>query len=703
MKRLSAVFGLTALITVLSVLTISDTVPFFLLAAAALFSFTAVILRDKRMKTTWLFICAAICVSFLSAETACRTKLPFVTELDGKTCTVTGTAADYPSADGDRMCVKIKSCDYNGEHTGFGVAYYGSRLEDISPGDIITISDAKLVSVGKDNAFFFHSLSQDVYFHIFSGSPSVTHGKRQGFVYDILTLRRFVSNRLKLSLSTDAFPIAEALITGGKDNLGDAFISNLQISGASHIFAVSGMHLSLWTLVLFAVFGVNFGIHIYNNIIGMIFVLFFTVFTGESPSVIRAAIMLMLVFAGNILRKPTDGLNSLGISTAVCVIANPFSALNASFLLSTLATAAVIISMKYILRVHKSDPKLILKKCLSLIINPFIISSFALVFTLPVMSYFFGRASLLSGLSSVLCTLPAEGIMLSGVFGIFFFGTKAGRVLFFVCDRLGIFILTLTERLSRLDFFVVPLDEKQTAILTVTLFICVCVTLSLTLSERKRAAFLSSLIVICLALAFSVLHSAFEKPKTEIYVSPDGDILITENNGAVNAVIDSGGTYESRTAIREEMVKYGRVNADLLIVPPGVRVKQNSLSEYSPSDTVIGGKTTLLADKNEKFSDITLTLSEYTTLRCVYTDCFYGCICTSCNIKTVFVFSDKNAPLPPEFLSAECMIFKNGMPENAEKTSARKFILSDDTSLTKKKTDIIRITVKGGDINAGNK
>lgn len=707
MKRPAAVFGFAALFTVIAVMLFSDTAAYVIIAAAGIPCAVFGALRKKHFVSVLLTVCLASCISFLSYKAAYELKYLPDSTFNERTCTLVGTAADYPYASGDCTSVKLKDLSANGTKLNGGAVFYGKELPRILPGDTVTVKKATLRGVDKNDAFFMHSLSSNEYFTVFNGDLSASPGERKGLTFGILSLRHAVSNRLRISLSAAAFPVADALITGNQSVFTADFSRGLRIAGASHIFAVSGMHLSVWTVILFFVLTSLIGTRRINSVIGIVFILFFIVFTGKSPSVIRAGIMLTVAFAGSALRLPPDPMNSLGLASAFCVIANPFLAGNVSFLLSTAATAAVI-TAGIISSSHFIDIKIMLIKNIAVaFVDAFTISAVVTVFTLPISAFFFGSASLLSGLSTVLCTLPAETVMVFGVAGTILFGTDfVGGLAFYICEKAARLILAITDKLSELDCFIVPLNIKYAVIISICILTAATVAASFAPVPRT-AAVACSTFCVCAALSAMLIYGSLLTPKTTVYI-PGGkncDIVITENNGECTAVLGMSGSFSSLTSVKRELTKCGRTNADLLILSGGITDRQKLISSYAPDTVLFADGSSTLFEDGTTVTSATFSMSDTTTLTYTNRDGFSGCLLKTADKTVAFVFSGKTHDLPDEYLATDVTVFKYGIPENAKDSSSRKITLSVETddSISALNTNAVVITAAGGIKNGSDK
>src|SRR3989344_9386531 len=100
---------------------------------------------------------------------------------------------------------------------------------------------------------------------------------------------------------------------GIKEKMTDNFLNNLRITGVMHVIAASGMNVTLFGGFITAVF--SFFLKRQLALLLSIFgILFYVVLAGFEPSIIRAAIMGILVFSAQILGR--QRLSSYGLILA---------------------------------------------------------------------------------------------------------------------------------------------------------------------------------------------------------------------------------------------------------------------------------------------------------------------------------------------------------------------------------------------------
>jgi len=180
-----------------------------------------------------------------------------------------------------------------------------------------------------------------------------------------------------------------AIFLGRKELIGEekTFIEQ---AGLSHLLAISGLHVGLISLILFyflRFFKVNFKTTL---LISSLFLIFYVAVTGFRPSTQRAVIMYLFFASGFFIKRNTEVLNSLGIAGVILLLFSPAISYDIGFQLSFLAVFGIIVGFK-IFPYRRHDNFFI--NCIKQI---FLCSSFVISFTLPVVSYYFGKIYLLS-------------------------------------------------------------------------------------------------------------------------------------------------------------------------------------------------------------------------------------------------------------------------------------------------------------------
>ena len=178
-----------------------------------------------------------------------------------------------------------------------------------------------------------------------------------------------------------------------------------------------------------------------NLFISQIFTFLYSIMTGFEPPVIRAWIMGSMVSWVKYYGRSVDGFRALVFTALLMVIIWPYFLFSVSFQLSFLATLGLIVfGNSIVVTLNK-----IFKKE-SFFIEDLGTTISAQVFVLPIVSYYFGRISILSFLVNplILWTVPIATVL--GTFYIFLAGISSllARLLsLFIYPFLAIFVVSI--------------------------------------------------------------------------------------------------------------------------------------------------------------------------------------------------------------------------------------------------------------------
>lgn len=196
------------------------------------------------------------------------------------------------------------------------------------------------------------------------------------------------------------------VLLGLRRSISAEIIEAFNVTGLTHILAISGYNITL----LITIFGLMLqGFSRRSRfILSLGGVLLFSLLTGFSASVVRAAFMGALVLFASFSGRKSSGLTALLFSGACMVTWNPFILLaDISFQLSFLATLGLFIVMprwqKYIQ--HYAG-------MMKFLAEGFLVTMAAQVFTTPIILYNFGRFSFIAPVANILFLPLVPFIML---------------------------------------------------------------------------------------------------------------------------------------------------------------------------------------------------------------------------------------------------------------------------------------------------
>ena len=121
-------------------------------------------------------------------------------------------------------------------------------------------------------------------------------------------------------------------IFADKSYIDKEMYDNYQNLGISHLFAVSGMHISLVTFILLKLLeGKN---EVIKYLITFIFLMFYLFLTNYTISMVRACFQFILIFINKLFKLNIDNSNIVIFLFSVLIILNPYIIYNIGFLFS---------------------------------------------------------------------------------------------------------------------------------------------------------------------------------------------------------------------------------------------------------------------------------------------------------------------------------------------------------------------------------
>lgn len=199
------------------------------------------------------------------------------------------------------------------------------------------------------------------------------------------------------------------IVFGIKQEMDEDFDSNLQNAGLTHVIAASGMNITMVGGFLLGIFSVFFRRKL-ALIVTIFGILIYALLAGLEPSIVRAAIMGILVFSAQFMGRQSTAFLSLFMAGFVMLFLNPALLFDIGFQLSFLATLGLI----YLRPIFFLNPKLkkLIKK--SLVGEDVATTITAQIMTMPIIIVNFGAYALISVIANALVLWTVPIIMVFG-------------------------------------------------------------------------------------------------------------------------------------------------------------------------------------------------------------------------------------------------------------------------------------------------
>lgn len=229
------------------------------------------------------------------------------------------------------------------------------------------------------------------------------HLKIVGYSPTLMTLMANMRRDLQLKvfnslLSPGAQQFVVALILGNSNFIDKATRQEFSAAGVAHVLALSGLHVGFIALIIWwLMFPLDYvGLKRVRLAITLAAIALFAVFTGLSPSVVRATVMIGFVFATQVFHRRSISLNALSMAALVILVFTPASLYSVGFQLSFITVAAVLLFAKV--------PSWLESKyqVVNSIYSTVIVSIVAMLATVALSAHYFHTVSLMSVLSNLL-------------------------------------------------------------------------------------------------------------------------------------------------------------------------------------------------------------------------------------------------------------------------------------------------------------
>ena len=210
-------------------------------------------------------------------------------------------------------------------------------------------------------------------------------------------------------LQDDEYAIVTAMTLGDKQDISRTLKQVYSISGASHVFALSGLHVGiLFGLLMFLLPSKR---HPSVSALMATGILWgYVALIGFQPSLLRATVMLTCYALCLVIGHNTDSLSKLCLAATIMLITKPQWLFDISFQMSFAAVfgiATCYSPLRNILALTKADYKrhpfiLRIKKIELWLWSLTALSLSAQLFTLPLIVHYFGRISVYSLLANLI-------------------------------------------------------------------------------------------------------------------------------------------------------------------------------------------------------------------------------------------------------------------------------------------------------------
>jgi len=189
----------------------------------------------------------------------------------------------------------------------------------------------------------------------------------------------------------DAYAVVAAMALGDKSALTQELKDVYSVTGASHILALSGLHMGIiYTLLSLFVFSRRW--QMLSQIIIMLSIWGFVFLVGMSTSVMRSAVMLSVYALLSLGHRDRMSVNTLAFTAIVMLMVNPMSLFDDGFQMSYMAVFSILLFVPLMEGIFSAE-YLMSHRVVRWLWGMVTVSLSAQIGTAPLITYYFGRFS----------------------------------------------------------------------------------------------------------------------------------------------------------------------------------------------------------------------------------------------------------------------------------------------------------------------
>lgn len=544
-------------------------------ALATVLCFLKRFLPDRGRRRT-LLCCAGLAAGLLWSWSYDLLFLEPARQLDDRTVRLTGIVAEYPQDTDYGASVLVRTQLERG--SALTVLYGDETYLDLQPGDeISTIAHCTLATHTYDGEEITYYTAKGIFLTAKAyGERSVQRPVHLPLTSIPAVLAHYLKQCIDRIFPADAAALVKAVVTGNRDNLSDAFTSSLQRTGLAHTVAVSGMHLAYLAGFLALLLGRGSR---RSALVSLPVIFLFTLIAGSTPSVVRAAIMIVMLQLAPLLGRERDSVTSLAFALLILLVHNPYAAASVGLQLSFGAVAGILLfseglQRRMLHRVRLKKPNKNLLRWLWNILVRFVVSTIAttfgaLVFTTPLTAFYFGQVSLIAPVSN-LVTLWAVTIVFVGGIIVGTLGLLCPTAVTVAALPVTIvvrYLYMVVEFMGKTSFASIPVTNVYYLLWLLFLYAVLAAALLLPGRKRLRVPVAAAVAVLAAAVLFTNLEFHAGSMSVQVLDVGQGQSVLIRS-GTHLALVDCGGDgYDNAGDIAADRVQaLGRSSIDLLVV-----------------------------------------------------------------------------------------------------------------------------------------
>ena len=481
---------------------------------------------------------------FLLGNILIANKMQVENEMINQEVNITGVVTDTAYTSSGRQKITVKAECIETEMTqktkSFKILAILPENETVSLWDTVVLKGTLLpleknrIPGGYNESLYLGT--RGYHYKIYTEEQTITGQKKTPILCHIYDFKKKIQTVYDTVLPTEKSAILKAMVTGDKDDIDNITRELYAQAGITHILAISGLHISIISLFLYAFLEKFLKWNKRNcSLIVLLCLVFYLFFAGFSASAVRAVIMISVMLIGNVFYYEGDSFNNIAIAALCILLVQPLYLWDIGFELSFIIATGILLGSN-ILKTSNLP---------SFIKNTFGFSLLASVVSFPIMAYHFYYVSLIGILVNIV-VIPLVGFLLG-------MGMIVGIV--------GLFSINIATFLSGVIYYILSFYEKVCIVanlvpygyplwgrpLLLTVLLCYFLLLMVYFYKQKKRYYKFAIALTEILLLVTVFGNQylFKKNKVSFLDVGQGDSIVIQTYDKHTYIVDTGGRFQT--------------------------------------------------------------------------------------------------------------------------------------------------------------
>lgn len=402
------------------------------------------------------------------------------------------------------------------------------------------------------------------------GALTVTETNPSSLLLKAKRLNTRLSLILKESIKGDPGNLASALLLSNFQLLSGSTVRDFKRTGASHILAVSGTHMTIIAGLASLVLRKLRVPRSIRTVLLMLCGPAYLLLTGFAMSAVRSVVMLNVVYLAYVFSARADTLTNVFLSGTAIILASPTSVCDIGFLLSLFATLGIVVWSIYSEDLNEKLRSVTRKRPYLL---PLVQIGASLATTLAanvavmlIMWAYFGELSLSGSIATLLLSPLSVALMALSILTLATVPLPwVNGFVGFCSGKIAELMLSVTGTLSRWRYSSISISYTFVGVIIV--LTCISLTVLALIKLKRKILFLLpvALCAVSLTVGLALTNTGDGVDITFLHkTQSETVVLVTRDTSLVCDISD--GSYSHLMRASRMLVEKGRTTTDVLML-----------------------------------------------------------------------------------------------------------------------------------------